>query len=111
MLRRAGLAALAPDLRQILLNPFIHNLAAKYRLANRVVSNRERIHLYLLDNQGTVGIKLQIDSDVGQPKRAVSTFDRPKRDARYITSSVAKRRPQLFRMRTPNARCVGKPFS
>jgi hypothetical protein len=44
MLRRAGLAALAPDPRQIVLDPLIHNLAAKYRLQLKSRQIREQMH-------------------------------------------------------------------
>jgi hypothetical protein len=54
MFRRAGLAALAPDLRQILLDPSIHNLAAKYKLQFKSSQIREQmhLHLHLLDSDG-----------------------------------------------------------
>jgi hypothetical protein len=58
MLCRAGLAALAPDLRQIVLDPLIHNLAAKYRLQFRSCQIREQMHLHLLDMQRTEAIQL-----------------------------------------------------
>ena len=60
MLCRAGLAALAPDLRQIVLDLLIHNLAAKYRLQFRSCQIREQmhLHLHLLDMQRTEAIQL-----------------------------------------------------
>ena len=52
MVRRAGLATLAPDLRQVILDLLIHNLAAKYKLQFKLGQIRKQMHLHLLDGIG-----------------------------------------------------------